>query len=219
MTCDRELLTTRELDDPELLAHADACEACRDELARLGAVLEPFHQGLRREPAYPLPTDRPWRSTMSKLLVLAASLSVISLTVLQSSVPQVQPGSAPVQVFRPDLTLVESAEKTPWNAISEQAWMQLAKDLEVEARQVVQRQPDTEAGLRVLVQTARSAENSNQPSPPFYDRVQGRPVNVYYLEAARVVHRQPALLATIGDDDSRAVVELYLGQLEQGTLE
>ena len=218
MSDDRDLLLTRSLDDPELQAHLANDPDARRDAEHLRVTLDAFHAELQRAPEFTLPPQRNWRTTMSTMLLVAATLSVITLTSVQTFAPTVESGSTTEAVYTPDLTLVEKAEKHRWNQLDEREWLTLAKDLEGEAKRVVERRPDTVDGLRVLVQTGRSAEYASLPAPPFFEQLpSGRGVNVYYLEAARVVHRKPSLrTADLGEGFD--VVREYVLLIEQGTL-
>lgn len=210
MTCDREALLTLALDDPALLDHLERCDVCRAEHQRLVDALPAFHRGLQRDPAFPLPDPRPRRSLMPKILVAAAAIAAVTLVTTNPAPvePQVQQASAGFE-------LAQSLESVGWKDRTGKQWLELAKQLLPHAEKVVANPPVDAKGLQVLVQTGRAAENANEVFPPFVVTSGRKAYNRFYMEAARAVKQDPALLETIHDEDARATVYHLVRTLEE----
>jgi hypothetical protein len=106
----------------------------------------------------------------------------------------------------------------PYNQLSPADWRLRAEKLKSLAEQIwfVDRPELREPLFMLYIAIGWAAENSNQPSPPFFDHFDGVPLNYYLYLAALLAYQEPALMSKIPMADISASVQYYLQQLQQG---
>lgn len=117
--------------------------------------------------------------------------------------------SADARLVSEGIALAKAVSLVPWNGKSDVEWKQTADALRPAADRLSEREPSAE-GLQVLLQTGRCAENSNDPTPEYYGKVDGTTWNLYYHRAVRMVRARPALLDTVADEEHRSMLKFYL---------
>lgn len=113
---------------------------------------------------------------------------------------------------------VEDVASIPWNALSEQDWGLRANDLYNLADEMwfVDRPELREPLFLLYSQIGRAAESSNNPSPPYYENVDGKTVNYFWYLAGSMAYKDPQLMSKITDMSLNASIQYYKDELDAG---
>ena len=126
-------------------------------------------------------------------------------TVPKSSIPRV-------------MNEVEAVAAIPFDAISEQEWGIRANELRALSDEIwfVDDVELREPLFLLYAQIGRAAENSNQGAPPFFENIDGQPVNYYYYLAATLAYQDPTLLSKLTTQDLYVPISNYRDMLDSG---
>jgi hypothetical protein len=113
---------------------------------------------------------------------------------------------------------VEDVASIPWNALSEQDWGLRANDLLRLSDELwfVDRNELREPQFLLFAQIGRAAESSNNPSPPYYENVDGKTVNYFWYMAGAMAYKDPSLMSKITDQSLNASIQYYKDELDAG---
>lgn len=113
---------------------------------------------------------------------------------------------------------VEDVASIPWNALSEQDWGLRANDLLRLSDEMwfVDRAELREPLFLLYAQIGRAAESSNNPSPPYYENVDGKTVNYYWYLAGAMAYKDPSLMSKLTDQSLNASIQYYKDELDAG---
>ncbi|MEZ4318067.1 MAG: hypothetical protein R3F61_11205 [Myxococcota bacterium] len=116
------------------------------------------------------------------------------------------------------MAAVRNVEAIPWNALSETDWGIKAYELKDLTNEIwfVDRAMLREPLFLLFVQIGRAAENSNNPTPPFFEEVAGVGVNYYWYLAAAMATREPGLMSKLTDPDMYQNVDNIKQQIDGG---
>lgn len=113
---------------------------------------------------------------------------------------------------------VEEVATIPWNALAEQDWNLKAYELRELAQEMwfLDRPELREPTFLLYAQIGRAAENSNNPAPPFYEAIGGKPVNYYWFLAGAMANEEPGLMSKLTDQDMYGSIGYYKDGLDRG---
>ncbi|MEZ4318068.1 MAG: hypothetical protein R3F61_11210 [Myxococcota bacterium] len=117
------------------------------------------------------------------------------------------------------MAAVNRVESIPWNGLSEADWGILAyelKDLSETGIWFLDRPELREPQFRLYAEIGYAAENSNNPTPPFFEEVAGVGVNYYYYLAAAMASREPSLMSKLLNGERYASVDAIKTMIDQG---
>ncbi len=116
------------------------------------------------------------------------------------------------------MAAVDKVSSIPWSALSETEWGIKAYDLKKLTEEIwfIDRPELREPMFLLYVQIGRAAENSNNPTPPFFEEVAGIGVNYYWYLAAAMASRDPALMSKLNDQEMYRNVENIKKDIESG---
>ena len=116
------------------------------------------------------------------------------------------------------MAAVNKVSGIPWSALSETEWGIKAYDLKELTDEIwfIDRPELREPMFLLYVQIGRAAENSNNPTPPFFEEVAGIGVNYYWYLAAAMASRDPALMSKLNDTEMYRNVENIKKDIESG---
>lgn len=134
-------------------------------------------------------------------------------------IPALQPAVVPDSNIPRVQQAIDSVSSLPWNSLQPFAWRQKADELRALADDLwfVDRVELREPLFLLYSQVGRSAENANDPSPPYYEQVGPYSVNYYYYLAATLAYQEPALMSKLTDPEVNAAVNIILQQIQQGS--
>ncbi|MCB9675080.1 MAG: hypothetical protein H6737_08180 [Alphaproteobacteria bacterium] len=132
--------------------------------------------------------------------------------------PLDQRATVPAESIDTVMAAVRQVEAIPWNALSETDWGIKAYELKDLTNEIwfVDRVELRQPLFLLYVQIGRAAENSNNPTPPFFEEVAGVGVNYYWYLAAAMASREPSLMAELTDPDMYQNVDNIKQQIEGG---
>jgi len=133
-------------------------------------------------------------------------------------IPVQQPAKVPDSNIPGVFATAEQTLAIPYDRLSPAEWGLRSQELRALAEQLwfVDR-PELRAPLFMLyISIGYSADNANNPLPPFFEAVGELPVNYYYYLAALLAYQEPALMSQIPSPDLSQSVSYYLQQLQQG---
>lgn len=133
--------------------------------------------------------------------------------------PAEQRGQVPDETIARILDTVNRVAAMPWDALSDQDWAVKAHELRELAQELwfIDRVELREPLFLLYNMIGYAAENSNNPSPPFFESVGGGAVNWYYYLAAVMASEDPSLLSKVTDRDRYAAIDYYRQEIEQGS--
>jgi hypothetical protein len=133
--------------------------------------------------------------------------------------PLDQRGSVPDGAIERVMARVHAIEATPWEGLSETSWgveaHELRKLVEDEIW-FVDRPELREALFRAYAEIGYAAENSNNPTPPYFEEVAGIGVNYYYYLAGAMASREPSLMGKLTNSERHASVKVFKDMIDRG---
>ncbi|MEQ1506105.1 MAG: hypothetical protein ABMB14_27985, partial [Myxococcota bacterium] len=132
--------------------------------------------------------------------------------------PMDQRAAVPPESVADVMAAVEETSTIPFDGMSEQDWGIRANELYKLADELwfVDRAELREPLFLLYAQMGRAAENSNQGAPPFFENVDGRPVNYFWYLAGALAYKDPALLSKLTTEDLYQSIAYYKDQLDSG---
>lgn len=132
--------------------------------------------------------------------------------------PLEQRARVPDSTIQRVLDTVAEVSAIPWDAMDDQDWAVKAHELRELSQELwfIDRVELREPLFLLYTMIGYAAENSNNPSPPFFEAVGGSPVNWYYYLAAVMAHEDPSLLAKVTDRDRYATIDYYRQEIARG---
>lgn len=133
-------------------------------------------------------------------------------------IPVQQPAKVPDSNLPGVLQAANQTLAIRYDRLRPEEWGLRAQDLRALAEQIwfVDRPELREPLFMLYVSIGYSAENTNNPLPPFYEAVGPLPVNYYYYLAALLAYQEPALMSKIPTAELLGPIQYYLQQLQQG---
>jgi hypothetical protein len=131
-----------------------------------------------------------------------------------------QRANVPASAIPKVLAAVEDISTVPWNGMSESDWGLKAHELREIADEIwfIDRPELREPIFMLYVQIGRAAENTNNPSPPFYEQLGHLTVNWYWYLAGAMAHEEPSLMSKLTDQGLYASVDQYKQKLDKGEI-
>jgi hypothetical protein len=132
------------------------------------------------------------------------------------------PAMQPARVEDSNIPIVIQAANQalaiPWNGMDYTQWGLRAHNLRDTAELIwfVDRVELREPLFLLYVAIGYAAENSSNPSPPFFEGIGKGAVNYYWYLAAMLALQEPALMSKVSNSDISASIGYYLTQLQQG---
>jgi hypothetical protein len=116
------------------------------------------------------------------------------------------------------MAAVNKVATIPWSALSETEWGIKAYDLKNLTDEIwfIDRPELREPMFLLYIQIGRAAENSNNPTPPFFEEVAGIGVNYYWYLAAAMASRDPGLMSKVNDQEMYRNIENIKKDIEAG---
>ncbi len=133
--------------------------------------------------------------------------------------PLDQRGSVPASAIDRVMASVHEIESTPWEALSETQWGIEAhelKELVDDEIWFVDRPELREALFRAYAEIGYAAENSNNPTPPYFEEVSGIGVNYYYYLAGAMASREPSLMGKLTNTERHDSVKTFKDMVDRG---
>lgn len=132
--------------------------------------------------------------------------------------PSDQRATVPASVIGTVLAEVEATAAIPFDGMLEQDWGIRANELLKLADEMwfVDRAELREPLFLLYAQIGRAAENSNQGAPPFFENVDGRPVNYFWYLAGGLAYKDPSLLSKLTTQDLYLPIANYKDLLDSG---
>ncbi len=132
--------------------------------------------------------------------------------------PKYQPAVVPDGNLDVAMREVRRISQIPWDARSPAEWQLIARDLIklTDSLWFLEKVEQREPLFMAYAYIGYSAENGNNPAPPFYEAIGGQSVNYYYYLAATLAWQDPSLMSKISDNRIRGFISYYLNQIQQG---
>jgi len=132
--------------------------------------------------------------------------------------PVDQRARVPDETIQRILDTVDEVSAIPWDGMDDQDWAVKAHELRELAQELwfIDRVELREPLFLLYTMIGYAAENSNNPSPPFFEAVGGNPVNWYYYLAAVMAQEDASLMAKVTDRDRYATIDYYRQEIARG---